>query len=109
MLASLELHVGDFAAPLAHATPRQAGASFISAHQELPPKNLLASFFLKFLKHEGLFLWTPTPPPPFNKEEWLVTGQLASSRLFEEIEALPTTNPILVKINDLLNKNISNN
>jgi len=51
------------------------------------PKNLVASYFLKFLKHEGLFLWTQTVPPGFNKEEWHLAGSLASSRSFQEIES----------------------
>jgi len=66
------------------------------------PKNLVASFFLKFLKHEGLFLWTQTVPPGFNKEEWHLAGLLAASRSFQEIESVLIANNFFKKVKEFL-------
>jgi DNA repair protein RecO (recombination protein O) len=62
------------------------------------PKNLVTSFFLKFLKHEGLFLWTELVPPDFNKEEWKLAERLVNSRSFQEIETIDNTKNLINKI-----------
>ncbi len=62
----------------------------------LKPINLVASFFLKLLTHEGLFLAKSSPNRdshfhcashrPFSSEEWLLIDILSCSRSFNAIE-----------------------
>ncbi len=77
------------------------------------PNNLLASFYLKLLKHEGLFYWTTLcsacnrhpvtffckgqgtcaqhrsyPAHPLIDQEWQLLGLLAESRSFQILEGI---------------------
>lgn len=77
--------------------------AFLARIQNSPsPQSLLASFLLKFLKAEGLFLWTQQRPPGFNFEEWSLVEVLAGSRSFQEIESKQVDLGLAEKIRDRL-------
>jgi DNA repair protein RecO (recombination protein O) len=101
--------------------------------QTLKPFNLLASFYLKFLKHEGLLHWTPLcaickehPVHAFCKgqgtclyhrtspfqlilmEKWATFGLLVEARSFRVLDELDLDPFIIDDLRQLLNELVCN-
>ncbi len=67
----------------------------------LPPHALLASFYFKFLRLEGL--WSENRPSDsrFDPQEWEICRGLAHCRTTEELQSLPVDELFLEKVKEL--------
>jgi hypothetical protein len=69
------------------------------------PENLLCSFYLKVLKHEGMIA-ASEPDPTFSTVEWSQVAQLLEARAFLQLKQTPILPGLKAKIHHYFKENL---